>query len=402
MNSSDYEEMLDSYPDTSIVFGEAAMTQFEEHLLLADVKSVLFFLGGHGSAERSGAWQAALNASSPLDVEVSRYPDIPPEPDTDCIEKMIEAIEKNKPDAVAAIGGGSVMDAAKAAYIAWQTKLPLSELFGNGKISAKFPGRTFERILCFPTTSGTGSEVTPYANIVDRKRDVKMLIADPAIIPQFAFVNPSFTLSSPANLTRQVAFDALTHSVEGFLNIKTKNFHKDTDSWALESMRLIVDSLPAALKNPSDRKARAELSAAATLGGMVIRNKPTSLPHLCSFSFFDKVPHGIVVSSLLPHFWRFYLEVPAMRERTMLLKGIFPGEAQDSPEDIVDAFQAFLVFCNGPKSLGELPGCDAALIAKIAEAAKENPIKLETAPRPVALAESAEIISEVMRKAFKK
>ena len=86
----------------------------------------------------------------------------------------------------------------------------------------------------------------------------------------------------------------------------------------------------------------------------------------------------------------------------MLLKGIFPGEAQDSPEDIVDAFQAFLVFCNGPKSLGELPGCDAALIAKIAEAAKENPIKLETAPRPVALAESAEIISEVMRKAFKK
>ena len=263
--------------------------------------------------------------------------------------------------------------------------------FGQGRLP----------LLAMPTTSGTGSEVTPYANIVDRKRDVKMLIVDSAVIPEYAFVEPAFTLSSPHGLTLQVALDALAHSTEGFLNIKAKDFHKDTDKWAIESIKLIVKWLPATLRSPSNLYARESLSAAATLGGMVIRNKPTSLPHLCSFSFFDKVPHGTVVASLLPHFWRFYLEEPAMRERTMLLKGIFPGAGQDTPEEIVNAFESFIVSCGAPKSLGALPGCDAKLIEKIAAAAKQNPVKLETAPRPVPLEASEKIIAGVLRKAFK-
>ncbi len=401
MTARRYEEMIDAYPDTAIAFGDSAMTHFETDLLLGGMHSALFFMGGAGSADRSGAWQAALKATASIELEISRHRDIPPEPDTACVAAMAAAIEKAQPDIVVAIGGGSVMDAAKAAYIAWQTKLPLSELFGAGKISAMFPGRKFKRVVCVPTTAGTGSEATPYANIVDRKLDVKMLIADPAIIPDYAFVNPLFTSSAPAGLTLQVALDALAHSVEGFLNIKAKNAHKDADEWALESIRLIVDGLPKALAHPHSHDAREKLSAAATLGGMVIRNKPTSLPHLCSYSFFDKVPHGIVVASLLPHFWRFYLEVEEMRERTMLLKGIFPGTGQECPEEIVEAFEAFIVSCGAPKSLGLLPGCDKALIERIAGAAKQNAQKLESAPRPVPVAESAKIISGVLNEAFK-
>lgn len=401
MTAIHYEDMMDSYPDTAVIFGDSAMTHFEAHLLLNGNASALFFLGGSGSADRSGAWQAALKATSNVDMELSRHMDIPPEPDTACVEAMVASIEKAKPDIVIAIGGGSVMDAAKAAYISWQTGLPLSELFGAGRISARFPDRQFKRIVCIPTTAGTGSEVTPYSNIVDRALGVKMLIADQAIIPEYAFVNPQFTMSAPRALTLHVALDALAHSVEGFLNIKAKSFHKDADKWALESIRLIVGNLGKALEHPHDGVAREALSAAATLGGMVIRNKPTSLPHLCSFSFFDKIPHGLVVASLLPHFWRFYLEEPAMRERTMLLKGVFPGTAQDTPEEIIDAFAAFIVSCGAPKSLGGLPGCDKAFIAKIASDARRNAQKLETAPRPVPLAESERILSGVLQKAFK-
>ena len=401
MTARHFEEMIEAYPDTTIVLGESAMNQFEIELILESPHTAIFFLGGSGSSDRSGAWPTALKAASSIEIDISRHMDIPPEPDTECVETMVAALERTKPDVVIAIGGGSVMDAAKAAYIAWQTGLPLSELFGAGKISAKFPGRKFKKVICIPTTAGTGSEATPYANIVDRKLDVKMLIADPAIIPDYSFVNPEFTMSAPRNLTLQVGLDALAHSVEGFLNIKAKNAHPDSDAWALESIKLIVENLHKALDNPRNYLAREALSAAATLGGMVIRNKPTSLPHLCSFSFFDKIPHGIVVACLLPHFWRFYLEEEAMRERTMLLKGVFPGTSQDTPEAIVDAFASFIVSCGAPKSLGELPGCDEALIKKVAEAARQNAQKLETAPRPVPLEESAKIISGVLKKAFK-
>jgi alcohol dehydrogenase class IV len=309
-------------------------------------------------------------------------------------------IEKAKPEAVVALGGGSVLDAAKAAYLSWQSGLHVAELFGQGKASAKFPGRKFKTVICMPTTAGTGSEATPYANIVDRKLDVKMLIVEKAIIPELAFVDPSFTLSMGEKLTMTTALDALAHAVEGFLNVKAKDAHPDSQAWAVEAIELIVKNLPVALKRPDDYAARESLAAAATLGGMVIRQRPTSLPHLCSFSFFDKVPHGVVVAALLPHFWRFYLKEEAVRERTMLLKGIFPGPAQDAPEAVVDAAEAFIRSCGAPKSLGELPGCDDALIAKIAAAAKKNPSKLESAPRPLGVDDAETLIAEVLRKAF--
>jgi len=396
-----YADMIDEYPDASIVFGDAAMPQFETLLLLSEVKKSFYFMGGISSAEKSGAWPAALKAMQTLDIDAPRHCGIPPEPDVECVEEMVKALQRENPDLVVAIGGGSVMDAAKAACASWQTGAHVSELFGPGKVTAKAAGKALKRVVCIPTTAGTGSEATPYANIVDRKRGVKMLIADPAIIPEFSFVDPDFTLSAPKELTLAVALDALSHSTEGFLNFKAKDAHPDADSWALESISLIVSALPAALENPSCFESRLKLSAAATLGGMVIRNKPTGLPHLCSFSFYDKVPHGLVVASLLPHFWRFYLEEPAVKERTMALKGVFPGEGQDSPEKVVDAFAAFILSCGAPKSLGELEGCGEELIDKAAKAAKENPVKLETAPRKVSVAESEKIIGGILKKAWR-
>ncbi len=396
-----YADMIEEYPDTAIVFGDAAMPQFETLLVLSEPHTALFFMGGAASAEKSGAWPAAMKALASLDINAPRHCGIPPEPDIECVEAMVESLEREKPDMVVAIGGGSVMDAAKAAYASWQAKTHVSELFGAGKVSAKLAGQQFKRIVCLPTTAGTGSEATPYANIVDRKRDVKMLIADAATIPEFSFVDPEFTVSAPKELTLSVGLDALAHSVEGFLNFKAKDPHPDADAWALESIRLIVAGLPEALESPSSLAARAKLSAAATLGGMVIRNKPTGLPHLCSYSFFDKAPHGTVVASLLPHFWRFYLEEPAVKERTMALKGIFPGEGQSSPEAVVEAFASFIASCGAPKSLSGLEGCDEALIAKIAKAAKENPVKLETAPRPVGVKDSEKVIGDILRKAWK-
>lgn len=398
-SGKDFRDMIDACPETCIAFGGDAMTHLESLLLDSDCKSALVFLGGAASSERSGAWHGVLKVLSSLDVSIPRHAGIPPEPDVQCVEAMVKSLEAESPEMVIAAGGGSVMDAAKAAYLSWQSGMHVKELFGVGKASSKHPDKQFKRVACVPTTAGTGSEATPYANIVDRERGVKMLIMDDAIIPGCSFVDPSLTLSAPKSLTLSVALDALAHSVEGFLNVKATPKSPEADEWALESIRLIVEGLPAALANPHSLRAREMLSGAATLGGMVIRNKPTGLPHLCSYSLFDATPHGLAVAAFLPHFWSFYLAEDAVRERTMLLKGAFPGKAK-SAEDVVAACAKFIGSCGGATALKSLEGCSRELLARIAKAAKENPVKLSGAPRPVKPEESEAVLSGVLDKAW--
>ena len=394
-----YESMLDEYPDTTISFGPAAHRELEEYLLDQRLSNVLLFGGG----TRSGS----SNRSLPMVVaELCRgglqsvdWQGIPPEPTVDDVRKMRDAIEKIKPDAVAAVGGGSVMDAAKAAYLSYQTGMDVQELFGVNRASEKFPDRTFKRVLCVPTTAGTGSEATPYSNIVDPESGVKKLIMEQAIIPAHSFVNPKFTWTMPEHLTVTTALDALVHCVESVLNYKAENAHPNSIQWGLQGIRLIAAGLPAVLKQPTHELGRTFLSAAATLGGMCIRNRPTSLPHLCSFSFYGKVSHGDAVAALLPPFWKYYLEEPAVREATLKMAGIFSANREENPEDVVRNAAAFIADCKGPARLADL-GCDSSIIEKAARDAVLNPMKLQSCPRPISPENAAEIISGILSRAW--
>ena len=132
---------------------------------------------------------------------------------------------------------------------------------------------------------------------------------------------------------------------------------------------------------------------------MQIADRPTSLPHLGSFSFYGQVPHGIAASMLLPPFWRYYLAEKAVAERTMLLADVFPSKAkQKTPEDVVNAAAAFIAKYAGAPKLSALPCFDAAMVDRIASDAVKNPMKLASAPRPVAPENAADIISEILKK----
>ncbi len=381
----DYMRIFDHYEGANVVFGDAAFTQLSEELLLNGKSVLLLITGGQHSSMESGAYQAFINMALGIDgIETPLYTGVPAEPDADDVRAIVKMMQETSPDAVAALGGGSVMDAAKAAYLSWQTGLDVTELFGVNKASERFPDRNFQRVICIPTTAGTGSEVTPYANIVDKEKNLKCLIAEQQIVPEVALVDPSFTKSMNAELTAVTALDALTHAIESLLN--THAGHPEAEEWALESIKLIRYALPRALKEPAPLD-REMLSAAATLAGMCIRFRPTALPHLCSYSMWGKVPHGLAVALLLPKFWRYYLTEPAVAEQTMKLAGIFPGSAeQKTPEDVVCAFEKFLAE-NAPKKLADI--LDDEIIAKIAKDAAQTPAKLQSAPRSIA-PESAE------------
>jgi alcohol dehydrogenase class IV len=398
-SEQNYIELFEQYEPVCVDLGQGVMNDLSAEFLLSGEKPVVTFVIGGNSLTKSGARADMTNLVLHYDFESRIVCDIPAEPDLDDVARIREAIEQSASTEVVAIGGGSVIDAAKAAWAAYQTGLDVSELFGAGKISEKFPGKDFRRIIAIPTTAGTGSEVTPYSNIVDRAAGVKRLIADKQIIPRMALVDPSYGRSMPDELTAATALDALTHNIESLLNLSAPETNFATNENALYAVRLICNNLPLAFRDQNDVIVRERLCAAATIGGMQIADRPTSLPHLCSFSFYGRTPHGIAASMLLPPFWRFYLAEKAVANRTMLLAGIFPSDApQKTPEDVVDAAAAFIAQYAGVPKLSALPCFDAAMVDRIASDAIKNPMKLASAPRPVAPESAAEIISGILKK----
>lgn len=393
---SNYIDYLESYPDTTIVFGENSLVEFENLMRLSACSKIVVFTG-KSSVEANGAWGRFLRAAALLDAAVIRYSKIEPEPCIETVEAMVDLLENEKPDHVVAIGGGSIMDAAKAAFLTYQGGGGVSNYFGVNVFSKNNPEVKLRKVICFPTTSGTGSEATPYANVVDKNAGVKKLIFETEIIPAYSFVCPSFANSMPPQVTLATGCDALAHSIEGFLNVGRDSAHPDANHWARESIRLIVHNLPLVLKNCHCHEARAAMGAAATLGGMVIRYKPTGLPHLCSFSWFGKIEHGVAVAMLLPHAWNYYIERKEVQDRTMLLKEMFPGE---TPAEVIQSYRKFLDSIGVPKTLQEFPGITPELLEHTAADAGQNKMKLELAPRPVPLDQSKTILSEILRQAW--
>ena len=374
-------EFFDTNKETVICFGAESGTVLSCELAALGEKNVLVCAGGESSFYRSGAFDFLMKRVGRSDVNVPRFENIPPEPDTDCVRKIVSVMETEKPDVVLAIGGGSVMDAAKAAYLSWQTGMDVKELFGISVAGKKFPERTFRRVWCVPTTSGTGSEVTPYSNIIDKDNGVKCLIVEPEIIPEYAFIEPELTCQVPQKITVDTALDAMVHCIESLLNVKAGKEHPEAARLAVAGVSMIREALPAVLKgNGENPLLRSALSAAACLGGMCIKVCPTSLPHLCSFSFCGKTTHGAAVAALLPHFWRYYLSDPEIAERTMLLAEIFPGK---TPAEVVDICEKFILSTGIETAPGTLSGTDLSFIDLLAENAKLNPVKLATAPVPI-------------------
>ena len=364
---------------------------------LAGSKSAVLFTG-RSSAERSGALVAVEQAAKLAKCRIERFGDIEPEPGIPTVEKMRAFLAAHPAETVVAAGGGSVLDAAKAAYLSQQTGEPLSKHFGVDKYSSLHSDADLKRIVAVPTTSGTGSECTAYSNIVDRELAVKKLIAERLIVPDTAVIAPAFTFSMPGSVTLATGCDALAHLVEGLLNVRADGNHPRANEWALAGIRLVKEFLPRALEDPADAEARRGMAVAAALGGMVIRYKSTGLPHLCSFSWFGRIEHGIAAALLLPASWRYYLAESSVAERTMMLKDIFGGA---DPEQLVTNFRAFLSSVGVPESLAAYPEITPELLRRTAQSGRENPMKLELAPRRVPLDRSGEILSAILEAAYR-
>ena len=390
------DAVLAAWDELPIVNCDDSYAGLEDFLRWKDYRKAAVFTG-RKSADESGAWAKLLSSLRYTDVAFVRFKDIPAEPDMQTVEAMKAFLAAEQPDCVIALGGGSVMDAAKAAYIIYQTQMPLAECFGVDKVTAAFPGRTFKRIIAVPTTSGTGSEITQYSNIVNRDSGVKQLISDPVLVPEAAVLDGALTSSMPRSVTLATGCDALSHLLEGWLNVGMDNNKEFINEAAAVGVALLRDNLAPALDDPENLKYRKAVQLAAALGGLTIRNKSTGLPHLLSFSWFGCIEHGIATARLLPAAWRYYIAREEVAARTLEIGKVLGG---DTPEEVISNYEKLLAAWQVPQ-LTDFPDLNSELLGQTCRSAGANRMKLELAPRPVPLAESEKILHDILADAWK-
>jgi alcohol dehydrogenase len=234
------------------------------------------------------------------DIVAGQWNEVEPNPSTDSVNKAFEAASRAGTDAIIAIGGGSCIDTAKAVSLCLAAGKKIECFHSGGEI---YPQRAVP-VIAVPTTSGTGSEVTPISVLNDKVRKIKAPVANPCLFPVKAVVDPYWTVTMPPSLTAATGLDALSHAIEGYWS---KGAFEICDCYALKAAQLIFDSLGKAINNGRDLKAREDMSLASLLAGMAFGQPKNAAVHACSFplSTHFKMSHGVACAFTLEHFLRF-------------------------------------------------------------------------------------------------
>ena len=249
-------------------------------------------------------------------VSLQIIDNVEPEPSIKTVKAGAEVLRAFKPDTIIAVGGGSPMDAAKVMWLLYEhPEVNFSDLkekfFDVRKRAFTFPKLgEIAKLVCIPTTSGTGAEVTPFAVITDTETGRKYPLADYALTPTVAIVDPVLTASMPARVAADSGMDALTHATEAYVSVYANDF---TDGMALQAIRLVFENIAASVNEGAAAvQAREKMHNAATIAGMAFGNAFLGLVHAMSHvtgSTFH-VAHGRTNAIYLPHVIRYNGKVP--------------------------------------------------------------------------------------------
>ncbi len=241
-------------------------------------------------------------------VDLELFFDVEPDPSIDTVNEGVELMRKFQPDTIIALGGGSSMDAAKVMWLMYEHPEvnfdDIKQKFMDiRKRAFKFPelGKKAS-LICIPTTSGTGSEVTPFAVITDKAANKKYPLTDYSLTPTVAIVDPEFAMSMPASIASDTGIDVLTHAIEAYVSILASDF---TDGLAKQAVKLVKNG-----KN--DPEAREKMHNAGTIAGMAFANAFLGMNHSLAHKIGGEwhVPHGRTNGILLPHVIRYNGTIP--------------------------------------------------------------------------------------------
>ncbi|MBY0184655.1 iron-containing alcohol dehydrogenase [Bacillus aerophilus] len=317
--------------------------------------------------------------------------EIKPEPTEENIEDVFQTFLKGEHEAIIGIGGGSVLDAAKILAVLKTNDQPISDLVGTNLVKK----RGVPTIL-IPTTSGTGSEVTPNAIVTFPEKELKIGMVSPYLLPDLVILDPALTLKLPKAITAATGMDAFTHALESYISNKANPF---SDMFALESMRLISGSIQEAYHHGDNMKAREDMLIGAMYGGMALTSAGTAAVHAMAYPLGGKykISHGVANSMLLPHVTAFNADhIKDRLEDIARVIGIEEkGSKHTLAEQVIRQIEEWTADLHIPQQLKAF-GVSKEDVPALAEAASEVKRLMDNNPKPMSVSDIEQVYMKLL------
>lgn len=291
-----YQNIILNNP-RKVVFGNLCFSQFAEDFSKLGHKR-LFVLT---IPELYRTVEERLSKLKEKNIEVRIDTSIQGEPSFDDFDSVLQTAREYKADSIAGIGGGSVLDTAKLIAATFDSPVGIRDLIAdNSRVTRNV------YLACLPTTSGTGSEMSPNAIFIDPESDSKIGVISPALVPDASYIDPELTVGVPPGVTAATGLDALTHCIEAYVN---RFAHPVTDILALEGIALVGQNLKKAFLNGNDLEAREKVALGSMYGGMCLGPVNTAAVHALAYPLGSKykISHGVSNALLLPHVMEYNL-----------------------------------------------------------------------------------------------
>lgn len=324
------------------------------------------------------------------EIALQLFSEIVPDPTIEVVTKGVAYAAGFQPDAILALGGGSALDTAKA----------VRQIYQQVELEKKI------QLICVPTTSGTGSEVTSFAVISDPSVNGKYALVDERMIPEIAILDPAFTLTVPSGVTADTGIDVLTHTLEAYVSTDATDF---TDACAEKAMRIIWQDLDKVVADGENKELREKIHNASCLAGMAFSEASLGICHSLAHALGGRfhIPHGRANAILLPHVISFNAGIegdfasPALTKyaEAANLLGLRSMTDRTTVSLLIAGIQKLTRKFEVPKYVTELEideGEFLAAIPEMAEAALKDKCTL-TNPRKVTREDLAGIYSRICR-----
>ncbi|TQR25088.1 iron-containing alcohol dehydrogenase [Bacillus safensis] len=317
--------------------------------------------------------------------------EIKPEPTEKNIEDVFHTFLRGEHDAIIGIGGGSVLDATKILAVLKTNDQPISALVGTNLVKK----RGVPTIL-IPTTSGTGSEVTPNAIVTFPEKELKIGMVSPHLLPDLVILDPALTLNLPKSITAATGMDAFTHALESYISNKANPF---SDMFALESMRLISGSIQEAYHHGENMKARENMLVGAMYGGMALTSAGTAAVHAMAYPLGGKykISHGVANSMLLPHVTAFNADHIIDRlEHVARAIGLAGAHTkQELAEHVIRQIEEWTADLHIPQQLKAF-GVSKEDVPALAQAASEVKRLMDNNPKPMSVSDIEQVYMKLL------
>ena len=333
-----------TYPRT-IVIGEGALDYLKE------VKGKRVLIVTDKVIHKLDFVEKVANYLKEAGLEVTIFDDVESEPSMETIVKGAEFARKYGPDWFIGLGGGSCMDAAKAIWVLYEnSEIPVDGINPLEKLGL----RKKARLICIPTTSGTGSDATWATVITDVRDERKLELASREIVADIIILDPELPKSMPPRLVADTGLDALTHAIEGYVTQWSNDF---SDALAIKAIQIVFKYLPRAYRNPEDKEAKEKMHNAATIAGISFGNSQAGIAHAMGHSLgaIFHVPHGRSVDLFLSYSIE-YGAREAMRRYADIARaiGIEAKTDEEAVEKLIEAVRRLDREVGEPASLKEL------------------------------------------------